>query len=149
MIIARIDWWGALDRVEPTALTTDKCRVLCVDDNPDNLKFYIRALERQGHAVDIALTGSEAIDRLDKRSYRLMVLDIELPDISGYEIARRVRAESRFAPLYILAVTAHTLSGDGDKVLAAGCDFYFPKPIRLEELYTLVAQCCRTPRGSS
>lgn len=122
--------------------------MLCVDDNLENLRLYIRALEQQGHAVDIAITGSEALDRLDKRPYRLMLLDMELPEVNGYEVARRVRAESRFAGMYIMAVTAHILSGDGDKVLAAGCDFYFPKPIRLAELYTLVAQCCRAPRGS-
>ncbi len=123
-----------------------QCRILCVDDNPANLDLYVRALEKEGHIVDIAISGAEALARLEACHYSLMLLDMELPEIDGYEVARRVRANPRFAGLHVIGVTAHTRRGDGEKVLIAGCDVYFPKPIKLAELYELVASCCREPR---
>ena len=132
---------------EATAALSRPCRVLCVDDNPANLDLYVRALERQGHRVDVAITGAEALTRLDECDYRVLLLDMELPEIDGYEVARRVRANSRYTGLHVVGVTAHTQRGDGDKVLAAGCDFYYAKPIRLSELYELVEHCCRQPRA--
>ena len=132
---------------DSTNSPSPKCRILCVDDSPANLGLYVRALEREGYDVDVAISGAEALARLEARDYSLILLDMELPEIDGYEVARRVRANPAFADLHIIGVTAHTRRGDGDKVLAAGCDIYFPKPINLTELYELVAKCCRKPRS--
>ena len=132
----------------PDATVPARCRVLCVDDNPANLNLYVRALERQGHSVEVAINGAEALAKLEERDYHLLLLDMELPEINGYEVARRIRANPRFTDLHVIGVTAHNRRGDGDKVLAAGCDIYFPKPIILSELYEVVATCCREPRSA-
>jgi CheY-like chemotaxis protein len=114
--------------------------VLYIEDNPDNMILVKRALESRGYHLLQAMTGLDGISMAEKEKVDLILLDINLPDIDGYEVARRIRHSSKPALAYIpvIAITANALKGDAEKALAAGCDVYMSKPINIRELWARV-----------
>ena len=114
--------------------------VLYIEDNPDNRALVQRALEAKGYRYVWAGTGQEGLDKVKAEHPNVILLDINLPDIDGYEVARRLRSESHVNMLYvpIIAVTANALRGDAEKALAAGCDVYMSKPINIRELWARI-----------
>ena len=123
-------------------------RVLYIEDNPDNMMLVRRALESRGYVLVAAMTGLEGIAAAEKEDVDLILLDINLPDIDGYEVARRLRHSSKHALAYIpiVAVTANALKGDAEKALAAGCDVYMSKPINIRELWARVEALLPSPK---
>ena len=114
--------------------------VLYIEDNPDNLQLVERALKARGYDVIKAPTGLHGIEAAEKSNPDLILLDINLPDIDGYEVARRLRGSHNphLLTVPIIAVTANALKGDAEKALEAGCDFYMSKPINVRELWMRV-----------
>jgi two-component system cell cycle response regulator DivK len=114
--------------------------VLYIEDNPDNMMLVKRALESRGYHLLQALKGVDGVAIAEKEDVDLILLDINLPDIDGYEVARRVRKSAKHALAYIpiIAITANALKGDAEKALAAGCDVYMSKPINIRELWARV-----------
>lgn len=114
--------------------------VLYIEDNPDNLLLVKRALESRGYRLLQALTGLDGVAVAEKEDVDLILLDINLPDIDGYEVATRLRHSDKHALAYvpIIAITANALKGDAEKALAAGCDVYMSKPINIRELWARV-----------
>ena len=114
--------------------------ILYVEDNPDNMRLVKRALGAKGYTVHEAPNGMEGLKIADEISPDVILLDINLPDIDGYEVARRLRQSSNTALHYvpIIAITANALKGDAEKALAAGCDVYMAKPINVRELWARV-----------
>ena len=114
--------------------------ILYIEDNPDNRALVQRALEAKGYRFVWAGTGLEGLDMVRSAKPNVILLDINLPDIDGYEVARRLRSESAKNMLYvpIIAVTANALRGDAEKALAAGCDVYMSKPINIRELWARI-----------
>jgi two-component system, cell cycle response regulator DivK len=114
--------------------------VLYIEDNPDNMQLVERALKARGYEVVNASTGLQGIEAAEKSKPDLILLDINLPDIDGYEVARRLRGStnSHIVNVPIIAVTANALKGDAEKALEAGCDFYMSKPINVRELWMRV-----------
>jgi two-component system, cell cycle response regulator DivK len=114
--------------------------VLYIEDNPDNMTLVQRALESRGYVLLKAVNGLTGVDIAEKEQVNLILLDINLPDIDGYEVARRLRASSKreLKTVPIIAVTANALKGDADKALNAGCDVYMSKPINIRELWARV-----------
>ncbi|MBK9925234.1 MAG: response regulator [Anaerolineales bacterium] len=114
--------------------------VLYIEDNPDNMTLVQRALESRGYKLLKAVNGLTGVELAEKEEINLILLDINLPDIDGYEVARRLRASSKLAlkTVPIIAVTANALKGDADKALSAGCDVYMSKPINIRELWARV-----------
>ncbi|HUH96671.1 MAG TPA: response regulator [Anaerolineales bacterium] len=114
--------------------------VLYVEDNPDNMMLVKRALEAHGYRLIQAVNGLEGVAVAENAEVDLILLDINLPDIDGYEVARRIRhsAKSALAYVPIIAITANALKGDAEKALAAGCDVYMSKPINIRELWARV-----------
>ncbi len=123
--------------------------ILYIEDNPDNLLLVRRALESRGYVLMEALTGLDGLALAEKESIDLILLDINLPDIDGYEVARRLRKSSKTALAYvpIIAITANALKGDAEKALAAGCDVYMSKPINLRELWARVEGFVPSPNS--
>ncbi|HLF02910.1 MAG TPA: response regulator [Anaerolineales bacterium] len=113
--------------------------VLYIEDNPDNVLLVQRALESRGYKFVWAPNGSTGLSKVESEKPDLILLDINLPDIDGYEIARRLRASEAMRKIPIVAITANALKGDADKALAAGCDVYISKPINLRELWMQLA----------
>jgi CheY-like chemotaxis protein len=114
--------------------------VLYIEDNPDNTMLVRRALEARGYKLLHAPTGTKGVEMAETQSVDLILLDINLPDIDGYEVARRLRSSGKreLTTVPIIAVTANALKGDAEKALDAGCDVYMSKPINIRELWARV-----------
>jgi CheY-like chemotaxis protein len=114
--------------------------VLYVEDNPDNMMLVQRALEARGYRLLKAVNGLSGVEIAEREDVDLILLDINLPDIDGYEVARRLRRSAKSALLHtpIIAITANALKGDAEKALEAGCDVYMSKPINIRELWARV-----------
>ena len=121
--------------------------ILYIEDNPDNMMLVQRALESRGYRLLKAMKGVDGVVKAETEQVDLILLDINLPDIDGYEVAQRLRAskkmELRTVP--IIAVTANALKGDAEKALNAGCDVYMSKPINIRELWARVEAFVPSP----
>ncbi len=115
-------------------------RVLLAEDNPVNQKLASRLLERRGHTVALAGNGRIALDLLDRESFDLMVMDVSMPEMDGFQTAAAIRLRERgtAAHIPIIAMTAHAMKGDREKCLAAGMDGYVSKPVQAKELFAAV-----------
>ena len=114
--------------------------VLLVEDNDVNREMLARRLRRRGFQVVEARTGQEALAAAGARALSLVLLDLGLPDIDGWEVARRLKGDPQTAAVPILALTAHAMEGDRERALAAGCDEYETKPINFEGLLLKIAR---------
>ncbi len=114
--------------------------ILYIEDNEDNLRLVRRALEARSYVVHDAMNGLDGLDRAKSLQPDLILLDINLPDIDGYEVAQRLRTsdEEFLQVIPIIAITANALKGDAEKALSAGCDVYMAKPINVRELWARV-----------
>lgn len=123
--------------------------VLYIEDNPDNMMLVKRALESRGYTLLQAMNGLTGVSMAETENVDLILLDINLPDIDGYEVARRIRGsekKSSLTYLPIIAVTANALKGDAEKAVAAGCDVYMSKPINIRELWARVEAFVPSPQ---
>jgi signal transduction histidine kinase/DNA-binding response OmpR family regulator len=124
---------------------TKPLRILLAEDNPINQRVATRLLEKEGHLVSLAPNGSEALVRLREGTFDLVLMDVQMPEMDGTEVAREVRRweRSTSAHIPIIAMTAHALPEDREKCLASGMDSYISKPIDvkllLEELGRVAA----------
>jgi len=121
--------------------------ILYIEDNPDNLLLVKRVLQAGGYNVLEAVNGNEGLDIAQNEEVDLILLDINLPDIDGYEVARRLRKsmDPRLTYVPIIAITANALKGDAEKALDAGCDVYMSKPINIRELRARVEAFVPSP----
>lgn len=115
--------------------------ILCIEDNPDNMLLVRRVLTSRGYSLLEAKNGTEGLSVAERQKVDLILLDINLPDLDGYEVARRLRSnhgKPELAYVPIIAITANALKGDAEKALEAGCDVYMSKPINIRELWARV-----------
>jgi two-component system cell cycle response regulator len=103
--------------------------ILIVEDNPNSLELMTYLLGTRGHRGLCARTGAEALQLARAEPVDLVLLDLQLPDLDGYQVLRQLRAMPGFARTKIIAVTAVAMLGDRERTLAAGFDHYIPKPI--------------------
>lgn len=108
--------------------------LLVVDDNEMNRDMLSRRLMRKGHEVAMATDGREGVDMARSGEYDIVLMDMSLPEIDGWEATRRLKQAAETQALPIIALTAHAMAGDRDKALEAGCDDYDTKPIDLPRL---------------
>jgi PAS domain S-box-containing protein len=115
-------------------------RVLLAEDNPVNQRLAVRLLEKRGHAVVVAGTGKGALAALEQGAFDLVLMDVEMPEMNGFEAtaAIRGREEGTGRRVPILAMTAHALKGDRERCLAAGMDGYIAKPIQPPDLWRAI-----------
>ena len=109
-------------------------RILLVEDNEMNRDMLSRRLTRKGYELIFAEDGEQAIAVARAEKPDLVLMDLSLPVIDGWEATRRLRADPETAGLRILALTSHAMSGDREKAIAAGCDDYDTKPVDLDRL---------------
>jgi two-component system cell cycle response regulator DivK len=109
-------------------------KILVVDDNQDNRELVIKVLKSKGYQMMEAADGETALEQAIKQKPDLILMDISLPKIDGYEVTRRLKEQETFKAVPIIALTAHAMKGDREKALEAGCDGYIPKPISVREL---------------
>jgi len=109
--------------------------VLYVEDNDDNVYLLKMRLELiEGHAIDVAKDGAEAVAMATANPPDVILMDLGLPVIDGWEATKRLKANTRTASIPIIALTAHAMSGDRERALAAGCDEFATKPIDFDGL---------------
>ena len=111
-------------------------RILIAEDNPVNQRLAARVLEKKGHAVLVVDNGKQALEALEKGSYDLVLMDLQMPEMGGMEATAciRLREHETGGHLPIIALTAHAMKGDRERCLAHGFDGYVPKPIRTDDL---------------
>jgi two-component system sensor histidine kinase/response regulator len=115
-------------------------RILLAEDNLVNQRLAVKLLEKRGHSVVLAKDGREALDLLEHETFDLVLMDVQMPVLSGLEAAALIREKEKTSGehIRIIALTANAMSGDREKCLAAGMDAYLSKPIRVEELAALL-----------
>jgi CheY-like chemotaxis protein len=109
-------------------------KILLVEDNEMNRDMLSRRLVRKGFEVVMALDGQQAVDMAASEAPDLILMDMSLPVIDGWEATRRVKASEPTRSIPVIALTAHAMAGDREKALEAGCDDYDTKPIDLPRL---------------
>ena len=124
-------------------------RVLLAEDNSVNRVLATRLLEKRGHAVVSAHNGREAVEAFQREPFHLILMDIQMPEMDGFEATAAIRALPSGANVPIVAMTAHALKGDREKCLEAGMDGYVTKPIKAEAMYQAMDDAMRTPRQSA
>lgn len=121
-------------------------KILLVEDNEMNRDMLSRRLERKGYHVIIAVDGEEGVAKTLSDAPDLVLMDMSLPQIDGWEATRRLKENPQTNHIPIIALTAHAMAEDRDKAIQAGCDEYETKPIdfqRLLEKMTLLLSACR------
>jgi CheY-like chemotaxis protein len=109
-------------------------KILLVEDNELNRDMLSRRLGRKGFEVEVAVDGRAGLERALAGGFDLILMDMSLPEMDGWEATRQIRADPRGATLPIIALTAHAMPGDREKTLAAGCDDYDSKPVEFDRL---------------
>jgi CheY-like chemotaxis protein len=109
-------------------------KILLVEDNDMNRDMLSRRLIRKGYEVVLALDGQEGVDMAESENPDLILMDMSLPLIDGWEATRRIKASKKLTAIPIIALTAHAMPTDRDKALEAGCDDYDTKPVELPRL---------------
>jgi PAS domain S-box-containing protein len=117
-----------------------KLRVLLVEDNPVNQKVAAAKLEKPGHRVVVASNGKEALEILDRDSFDIVLMDVQMPEMNGFEATERIRDREKKGGghIPIVALTAQAMKGDREKCLAAGMDGYISKPISQANLFSVI-----------
>jgi CheY-like chemotaxis protein len=109
-------------------------KILLVEDNEMNRDMLSRRLERRGYKVVIAVDGSQAVSMADSEAPDLILMDMSLPVMSGWEATKRIKADAALRSIPVIALTAHAMAGDKETALQAGCDDYDTKPVELNRL---------------
>jgi CheY-like chemotaxis protein len=122
-------------------------RILLAEDNAVNQLLAARLLEKQGHQVVTVGNGRAALERLEKETFELILMDIQMPDMDGFEATAAIRKgeESTGKHLPIIAMTAHAMEGDRERCLDAGMDGYISKPIHGKDLIDAIENLGQSP----
>ncbi|MHB8119389.1 MAG: PAS domain-containing hybrid sensor histidine kinase/response regulator [Methanothrix sp.] len=132
----------ACSKPSPSEIRDRSLRILVAEDNPVNQKVALSMLKRIGYQADVAANGIEVLQALERQPYDVVLMDVQMPEMDGFEATRRIR--SLGLKICIIAMTAHALNGDKESCLDVGMDEYVSKPIRMEELQKVLERCIAT-----
>jgi len=124
-------------------------KILIAEDNPVNRELLRELLEMRGHTVDEACNGEEALRMIEQTRPDLVLLDIGMPVLDGFEVIRKIRAKPGFAAMPVVAVTAYAMQGDREKILSSKFDGYLSKPVDSKSLTQELDRLLSSPRGRS
>jgi len=135
---------GRNGRTSGSPVERRRLHILLAEDNAVNQKLAVRLLEKRGHQVVVAGNGCEALAALQRRSFDLVLMDIQMPEMDGLEATRAIRQQEHDmgVQIPIIAVTAHAMKGDRERCLAAGMNDYLTKPLKPAELDAMLARWC-------
>jgi two-component system cell cycle response regulator DivK len=109
-------------------------RILVVDDNNDSRELVVKVLKNKGYEMIEAIDGEEALEKAMSEKPDLILLDISIPKLNGYEVTKRLKSLEEVKDIPVVALTAHAMKGDRAKALEAGCEGYISKPINVRDL---------------
>ncbi|MBU0993312.1 MAG: response regulator [Proteobacteria bacterium] len=121
-------------------------RILVVEDNPTNSEIAVAILESAGISADTAENGRVALEKVHAQAYDAVLMDIQMPEMNGYEATKQIRKDPRMHALPIIAMTAHAMHGDEKKCIQAGMDGYISKPVRQLRLFQLLWRLLKNRR---
>lgn len=121
-------------------MSAERRLILVVEDNPDNMYVLDHLLTRSGYLVQQATQGGEALALMEQQRPDLVLMDMQMPGMDGYTMVKQLRQRPELATVPVIAVTASSMPGDREAILAAGCTDYVAKPINPRELIDLIAQ---------
>lgn len=121
-------------------------RILYVEDNEDNVYMLTQRLRKHGFEVSVALDGEQGIEKARLERPDLILMDLGLPVLDGWTAARRLKEAPDTKAIPIIALSAHTMPGDRERALAAGCDEYDPKPVNFERLLAKIEALLQSRR---
>jgi two-component system, cell cycle response regulator DivK len=125
-------------------------KILYIEDNEDNFYMLSNRLKRRGYELIAAPDGETGIALAKSEEPALILMDLSLPVIDGWEATRRLKAADETRHIHVIALSAHSMAGDREKALAAGCDEYDTKPVELprllEKIASLLSRSVNTPR---
>jgi CheY-like chemotaxis protein len=128
--------------LQPTSPIQERSlKILLAEDNPVNQRVTVRLLEKHGHSVHVVLNGKLALEALAKQFFDLVLMDVQMPEMDGFEATAAIRAREKIitgAHIPIIAMTAHAMKGDKDRCLEAGMDAYLSKPVQAESLFKVL-----------
>jgi two-component system cell cycle response regulator DivK len=109
-------------------------KILIVEDNQDSRELVVKILKKKGYEMIEAVDGEEALQKAISEMPNLILMDISIPKIDGYEVTKRLKSMDEFKEIPIVALTAHAMKGDREKFISAGFEGYISKPINIREL---------------
>jgi len=115
-------------------------KILIVEDNPLNMRLLEMVLRAKNYTLLKATNGEEALDMAMREQPDLIIMDIQLPKMSGLEVTKKLRETLAFSHTPIIAITAYAMKGDKERVIEAGCDAYLSKPINTRELPEVITE---------
>ena len=117
-----------------------KDKILVVEDNPQNMRLFEMILSDRGYTLLKAVDGEEALDVAVREPPDLVIMDIQLPGMNGLEVTKKLRENSAFSRIPIIAITASAMKGDKEAAIGAGCSAYLSKPFNIRELTGMIAE---------
>jgi len=123
-----------------------KHTILVVEDDPRNRKLLVDLLTVKGYAVIVAHNGSEGVEQACQHLPELILMDIQMPLMDGYEATRKLKGDARTRDIPVWALTSYAMAGDAARILAAGCDFCITKPFDVPGLLRRIEACLRSTR---
>ena len=125
---------------QPIADRHSGLHILLAEDNPINRLVAVRLLEKRGHTVVVAVNGRDALEKLDQDCFDLVLMDVQMPEMDGFEATAMLRENERATGYHVpvLAMTAHAMQGDRERCLAAGMDGYVSKPVNVDNLFSTI-----------
>jgi CheY-like chemotaxis protein len=120
-------------------------KILIVEDNEMNRDMLSRRLERRGYTIAIAVDGGDGVEKARTEAPDLILMDMSLPVMDGWEASRRIKGDPATAAIPIIALTAHAMTSDRDKSLKAGCNDYDTKPVELPRLLGKIEALLKNP----
>lgn len=140
----------ALSDLEAGGKSEEKSyRILVAEDNSMNQKIVETFLLSEGHHVSLVKDGQEVIQALEEERFDLILMDMQMPTLDGYETTARIRANKKWKDLPIVALTAYAMKGDEEKCLDAGCNYYLAKPIKKDSLLSVIHNAMNLPPGKT
>jgi CheY-like chemotaxis protein/HPt (histidine-containing phosphotransfer) domain-containing protein len=125
-----------------------RLNILLAEDNPVNQTLAVRLLERLGHEVDVAANGLEAVAKAACIRYDVILMDLQMPQMGGFDATRHIRAQDGERHTPIVAMTAHAMAGDREKCFASGMDAYVSKPIQVPALIRALEEALQKPASA-
>lgn len=123
----------------------EKARILIIEDNPDNLDLLQYVLDRAGFSTSYAMDGKTGLVMARQERPDMILLDLSIPEIDGWELSRQIKADSELSSIIIVAVTGHALPGDRRHALECGCDGYISKPLNMVTFISQVKEYLGQP----